>query len=89
MHAYVHACVRVCMRVLCVCVCVCVRMCLCMCVGVTMVSVCPPRILKTMHVKHSLDSQSNKSYCINITLVIDNIDGWCFSDEVHRKLLLR
>ena len=40
----------------CVCVCVCVRVCP------------PPGLLKTIHVKGSLNNQPNKSYCLSVSL---------------------
>ena len=55
-------------------------MCVCACVSA-------PRLLKTIHVKRSLNNQSNKSYCFSITLAIDITDGRGLSNEARRELL--
>ena len=41
----------------------------------TSVCVCPPRVLKTIHVKGRLNNQLNKFYCFSMTLAIDTVDG--------------
>ena len=45
-----------------------------------------PRLLKTFHVKRSLNNQSNKSYCfqfLHMTLDIDITDGRGLSDKAY------
>ena len=49
-----------------------------------------PWAIKTIHVKLSLNNQSNKSYCFQFlcnALAIDTIDGQGLSNEVRYELL--
>ena len=57
-----------------------VGMCVCLYVAT-------PSVLKTIHVKWSLNNQSNKSYCFSMTLAIDITDGRGLSNEARRELL--
>ena len=53
---------------------------MCACVYVS-----TPGLLKTIHVKRSMNNQSNKSYCFSVSLI--DTDGRGLSNEARRKLL--
>ena len=62
---------------------VCVFMCVCVCVST-------PKLLKTIHMKWSLNNQLNKFYCFPVLYMTNGIDianGRGLSNEVHRELL--